>query len=38
MLGIFLFHHCVQTGCEAHPACYPVGTRGSFSGGKVGGV
>jgi hypothetical protein len=27
--------HCVWSGSGAHPASYPVGTRGSFSGGKV---
>jgi hypothetical protein len=26
---------CVQTGSEAHPAFYPMGTWGSFPGGKV---
>jgi hypothetical protein len=26
---------CVQTGSGAHPATYPMGTRGSFPGGKV---
>jgi hypothetical protein len=26
---------CVQTGSEAHPASYTVGTRGPFSGGKA---
>jgi hypothetical protein len=26
---------CVQTGSEAHPASYPVGTGGSFPGGKA---
>jgi hypothetical protein len=26
---------CVQTGSGAHPASYPMGTGGSFSGGKV---
>jgi hypothetical protein len=25
---------CVQTGSGAHPASYPMGTGGSFSGGK----
>jgi hypothetical protein len=25
----------VQTGSGAHPASYPMGTRGSFSGGKA---
>jgi hypothetical protein len=27
---------CVQTGSEAHPASYPMGTGGSFPGGKRG--
>jgi len=27
-----MFHHRVQNGSEAHPASYPVGTRGSFRG------
>jgi hypothetical protein len=26
---------CVQTGSEAHPASYPMGTRGSFPGGEA---
>jgi hypothetical protein len=26
---------CVQTGPGAHPASYPVGTGGSFPGGKA---
>jgi hypothetical protein len=26
---------CVQTGSEAHPASYPLGTGGSFPGGKA---
>jgi hypothetical protein len=26
---------CVQTGSGAHPASYPMGTGGSFPGGKV---
>jgi len=26
---------CVQTGCGAHLASCPVGTRGPFPGGKV---
>jgi hypothetical protein len=25
---------CVQTGSEAHPASYPLGTRDPFPGGK----
>jgi hypothetical protein len=26
---------CVKTGSEAHPASYPMGTGGPFSGGKA---
>jgi hypothetical protein len=26
---------CVQTGSEAHPASYPMGTGGPFPGGKA---
>jgi hypothetical protein len=37
-LGIFLFTTAVQTGSGAHPVSYPVGTRGSFPGGKAAGV
>jgi len=33
--GNFSLHHRVQTGSEAHPASYPMGTRGSFPGGKA---
>jgi hypothetical protein len=29
--------HNVQTGSGAHPASYPMGTCGSFSGGKAAG-
>jgi hypothetical protein len=32
--GNFFLHHRVQTGSGAHPASYPMGTRGSFPGGK----
>jgi len=28
-------HHRVQNCSEAHPASYPMGTRGSFPGSKV---
>jgi len=31
-------HHCIQNGSEAHPASYPMGTRGSFPGGKAAGA
>jgi hypothetical protein len=27
--------HVVQTGSGAHPASYPMGTGGSFGGGKA---
>jgi hypothetical protein len=36
--GDFSLHHSVQNGSEAHPASYPIGTRGSFSGGKAAGA
>jgi hypothetical protein len=36
--GNFSPHHCIQTGSRAHPASYPMGTRGSFPGGKVAGA
>jgi hypothetical protein len=32
--GNFPLCHRVQTGSGAHPASYPVGTRGSFPSGK----
>jgi hypothetical protein len=32
--GNFSLHHCVQTGSGARAACYSMGTRGSFPGGK----
>jgi hypothetical protein len=32
--GNFLLHHCVQSSSGAHPASCPVGTRGSFPGGR----
>jgi hypothetical protein len=31
-------HHRVQNGSGAHPAPYPMGTRGSFPGGKAAGA
>jgi hypothetical protein len=31
-------HHRVQNGSGAHPASYPMGTRGSFPGGKAAGA
>jgi hypothetical protein len=36
--GNFSLHHRVQTGSEAHPAFYPMVTRGSFPGGKAAGA
>jgi hypothetical protein len=33
--GNFSLHHRVQTGSGAHPASYPVGTRGSFPRGRA---
>jgi hypothetical protein len=33
--GNFSLHHRVQTGSGAHPAFYPIGTRGSFPGSKA---
>jgi hypothetical protein len=33
--GNFSLHHRVQTGSGALPASYPMGTRGSFPGGKA---
>jgi hypothetical protein len=36
--GNFSLHHRVQNGSEAHPASYPMGTRGSFPWGKAAGA
>jgi hypothetical protein len=36
--GNFSLHHRVQNGSGAHPAYYPMGTRGSFPGGKAAAV
>jgi hypothetical protein len=36
--GNFSLYHHVQNSSGAHPTSYPVGTRGSFPGGKVAGV
>jgi hypothetical protein len=33
--GNFSLHHRVQNGSGAHPASYPMRTRGSFLGGKA---
>jgi hypothetical protein len=37
-LGNFSLHHRVQTGSEAHPASYPMGTRGYFPESKEAGA
>jgi hypothetical protein len=34
----FSLHHRVQNGSGAHPDSYPMGTRGSFLGGKAAGA
>jgi hypothetical protein len=36
--GNFPLHHRVQNGFGAHPASYPMGTRGSFPGDKAAGT
>jgi hypothetical protein len=36
--GNFSLYHRVQNGSGAHTASYPMGTRGSFRGGKAAGV
>jgi hypothetical protein len=36
--GNFSLHHRVQDGSGAHPASYPMSTRGSFLGGKAAGA
>jgi hypothetical protein len=36
--GNFSLHHHVQNGSVAHSASYPMGTRGSFPGGKAAGA
>jgi hypothetical protein len=36
--GNFSIRHRVQTGSGAHPASYPIGTVGSFLGGKTAGA
>jgi hypothetical protein len=35
--GNYSLHHGVQNGSGAHPASYPMGTKGSFPGGKAAG-
>jgi len=37
-LGIFLFTTTSRTALEVHSASYPLGTRGSFPGGKAAGA
>jgi hypothetical protein len=34
----FSLLHVVETGSEVHPTSYPMGTGGSFPGGKAAGV
>jgi len=34
-VGNFSLHHRIQTASGAHPASYPMGTRGSFPGIKA---
>jgi hypothetical protein len=34
-VGNFSLYHRVQNGSRVYPASYPVGTRGSFAGGKA---
>jgi hypothetical protein len=36
--GNLFLHHRVQNGSGAHPASYPMRTRGSFPGGKAAGA
>jgi hypothetical protein len=36
--GNISLHHRVQNGSGAHPASYPMGTGGSFTGGKAAGA
>jgi hypothetical protein len=36
--GNISFHHRVQNGSGDHPASCPMGTRGSFPGGKAAGA
>jgi hypothetical protein len=36
--GNFSLLHRVQNGSATHPVSYPMGTRGSFPGGKVAGM
>jgi hypothetical protein len=36
--GNFSLHHRVQNGSGAHPASYPMGSRGIFPGDKAAGA
>jgi hypothetical protein len=36
--GKFSLHYHTQSGSGTHPASYPMGTRGSFPGGKAAGA
>jgi hypothetical protein len=36
--GNFSLNHRIQNGSGAHPASYPIGTRGSFPWGKAAGA
>jgi hypothetical protein len=36
--GNFSLHHHIQTSSGAHPASYPMGTKGSFPRGKAAGA
>jgi hypothetical protein len=36
--GNFSLHHRVQNGSGVHSTSYPMGTRGSFSGGRAAGA
>jgi hypothetical protein len=36
--GNFSLHHRVRNGSGTHPVSYPMGTRGSFPGGKAAGA
>jgi hypothetical protein len=36
--GNFSLYHRVQNGSGAHPASNPMGTRGSYAGGKAAGA
>jgi hypothetical protein len=36
--AVNFFHHRAQNGSEAHSTSHPMGSRGSFSGGKEAGA